>query len=142
MDEEAAKPRDIPTNQQQQYYYGTFQGVANYHPPAPPPQLLPLPQHPIAANSVFPGHVYQNLQGVNLSLSLSLSLILVNCNVFCFVTVPCLRLLGPPGGGFVNYAQGFPVVPGTLNILLSILVIHFWRNLSHISHYDQIDNED
>uniref|UniRef100_A0A1J3FTG1 60S ribosomal protein L18a-like protein n=1 Tax=Noccaea caerulescens TaxID=107243 RepID=A0A1J3FTG1_NOCCA len=79
MDEEAAKPRDTTTNQQHQYYYGTFQGVANYHPPAQPPQLLPLPQHPIAANSVFPGHVYQNLQG--------------------------------PPGGFVNYAQGFPVVP-------------------------------
>lgn len=65
MDEEAAKPRDSTTNQQRQYYYGTFQGVANYPPPAPPPQLLPLlqqPQHPIATNPIFPGHGYQNVQ--------------------------------------------------------------------------------
>lgn len=63
MDEEAAKPRESSTNQQRQYYYGTFQGVANYPPPAPPPQLLP---HPIATNPVFPGHGYQNVQGFNL----------------------------------------------------------------------------
>ncbi|CAH2034419.1 unnamed protein product [Thlaspi arvense] len=75
MDEEATKPRDSTANQQHQYYYGTFQGVANYHPPAPPPQ------HPIATTPLFhPGYAYQNPQG-------------------------------PPGGGFVNYAQGFPVVP-------------------------------
>ncbi|KAL1205122.1 Large ribosomal subunit protein eL20w [Cardamine amara subsp. amara] len=82
MDEEAAKPRESTANQQRQYYYGTFQGVANYPPPAPPPQLLPLlqqPQHPIATNPIFPGHAYQNVQG--------------------------------HGGGFVNYVQGVPVVP-------------------------------
>ncbi|EFH69852.1 60S ribosomal protein L18A-1 [Arabidopsis lyrata subsp. lyrata] len=75
MDEEAAKPRESTVNQQQQQYlYGTFQGVANFPPPTPPPQFL-QPHHPIAT---FPGHAYQNLQGFY--------------------------------GGFVNYAQGFPVV--------------------------------
>ncbi|KFK44822.1 hypothetical protein AALP_AA1G307300 [Arabis alpina] len=74
MDEEAAKPT---ANQQHQQYYGTFQGVANYQPTAPPPQLLPV-QYPIATNPLL-GHGYQNVQG--------------------------------HGGGFVNYVQGFPVVP-------------------------------
>ncbi|CAN6975320.1 hypothetical protein IGI04_036585 [Brassica rapa subsp. trilocularis] len=80
MDEESAKTRETTVNQQQQYYYGTFQGVANYPPPAPPPQLLPLPQQPIATSPLIPPvHGYQNLPG--------------------------------HGGGFVNYAQGYPVVP-------------------------------
>ncbi|XP_018469228.1 60S ribosomal protein L18a-like protein isoform X2 [Raphanus sativus] len=78
MDEEAAaKARDTATvNQQQQYYYGTFQGVANYPPPAP----LRLPQQPIVTSPLLPPpiHGYHNLQG---------------------------------HGGFVNYAQGYPVVP-------------------------------
>ncbi|AEE31162.1 60S ribosomal protein L18A-1 [Arabidopsis thaliana] len=59
MDEEAAKPRDSTVNQQHQYYYGTFQGVANFPTPTPPPQFM-QPQHPI---TTFPGHAYQNLQG-------------------------------------------------------------------------------
>ncbi|XP_033137283.1 60S ribosomal protein L18a-like protein isoform X2 [Brassica rapa] len=82
MDEESAKTRETTVNQQQQYYYGTFQGVANYPPPAPPPQLLPLPQQPIATSPLLPPvHGYQNLQGHG------------------------------GGGGFVNYAQGYPLVP-------------------------------
>ncbi|XP_018469292.1 60S ribosomal protein L18a-like protein isoform X3 [Raphanus sativus] len=62
MDEEAAaKARDTATvNQQQQYYYGTFQGVANYPPPAP----LRLPQQPIVTSPLLPPpiHGYHNLQ--------------------------------------------------------------------------------
>ncbi|XP_013584014.1 60S ribosomal protein L18a-like protein isoform X2 [Brassica napus] len=59
MDEEAAKPRDTTINQQQQYYYGTFQGVANYPPPAPPP----LPHQPIVTSPLLPPvHGYQTLQ--------------------------------------------------------------------------------
>nr|VDC61565.1 unnamed protein product [Brassica rapa] len=82
MDEESAKTRETTVNQQQQYYYGTFQGVANYPPPAPPPQLLPLPRQPIATSPLLPPvHGYQNLPGHG------------------------------GGGGFVNYAQGYPVVP-------------------------------
>lgn len=127
MDEEAVKPRDSTANQQRQYYYGTFQGVANYHPPAPPPQLIPelqQPQHPIATSPLFPpGHGYQNVQGF-----FSLSLILDNYfGSLLFCDCLCLRLVGH-GGGFVNYAQGFPVVPGTSS-LIPILFIHFWRNL-------------
>ncbi|XP_018469353.1 60S ribosomal protein L18a-like protein isoform X4 [Raphanus sativus] len=64
MDEEAAaKARDTATvNQQQQYYYGTFQGVANYPPPAP----LRLPQQPIVTSPLLPPpiHGYHNLQVV------------------------------------------------------------------------------
>jgi len=77
MDEEAAKPRDSTVNQQHQYYYGTFQGVANFPTPAPPPQFM-QPQHPI---TTFPGHAYQNLQGFKISLSLLL--ILDNYFVIC-----------------------------------------------------------
>ncbi|CAH8332530.1 unnamed protein product [Eruca vesicaria subsp. sativa] len=82
MEEEAAKA-SVNQQQQQQYYYGTFQGVANYHPPALPPQLLPLPQQPIVTSPLIPPpiHGYQNPQGHG------------------------------GGGGFVNYAQGYPVVP-------------------------------
>lgn len=74
MDGEAAKPRDSTVNQQQQYYYGTFQGVANYPLPAPPPQLLPLPQQPIVTSPLLPPpiHGYQNLQG-------SLSTYMISC---------------------------------------------------------------
>lgn len=85
MDEEAAKPRESTVNQQHQYHYGTFQGVANYPSPAPPPQLLPplqQPQHPIAT---FPGHAYQNLQGFKISHSLILDNLQYDFVVLCLV---------------------------------------------------------
>ncbi|XP_010549483.1 PREDICTED: 60S ribosomal protein L18a-like protein isoform X1 [Tarenaya hassleriana] len=57
MDEEAGKlGGSVADQQQRQCYYGTFQGVANYY---PPPQIQPA----VAPNPMFPGPVYQNVQG-------------------------------------------------------------------------------
>ena len=150
MDEESAKTRETTVNQQQQYYYGTFQGVANYPPPAPPPQLLPLPRQPIATSPLIPPvHGYQNLPGfiyhfagVWLITIWSLAYLLF-CDCFLFEID-----IGHGGGGgaFVNYAQGYPLVP---RILLHILfltflfIFEFW--MKHYTllciillYYDQI----
>ncbi|XP_065615911.1 large ribosomal subunit protein eL20z isoform X2 [Quercus suber] len=40
---EEGKGRGVTGDQQNQLHYGTFQGVANYYPPAPQPQPQPQP---------------------------------------------------------------------------------------------------
>ncbi|KAG8634667.1 60S ribosomal protein L18a-like protein [Manihot esculenta] len=53
---EGGKDTGVAGNPQSRYYYGTFQGVANYHPPPQPPP------HPVVG---FPQPVAPNVYDVN-----------------------------------------------------------------------------
>lgn len=81
-----SKSRGVAADQQSQYHYGTFQGVANYYPPPPPPVSQPPPQPvvgfpqpvpPIGATAhpSYPHHYvgYQTVTGTLNDLSHSLS---------------------------------------------------------------------
>ncbi|KAF3449918.1 hypothetical protein FNV43_RR05997 [Rhamnella rubrinervis] len=84
------KSRGVTADQQSQFQYGTFQGVANYYPPPPhPPPAsqpssqpvvgFPQPVPPLGATGHPPYyHGYQTVTGTYastyLSVSLSLSL--------------------------------------------------------------------
>uniref|UniRef100_A0A2P2IM72 60S ribosomal protein L18a-like protein n=1 Tax=Rhizophora mucronata TaxID=61149 RepID=A0A2P2IM72_RHIMU len=61
MAEEGESKGVTAGNTQDRYYYGTFQGVANYYPPAPQPPPQPVvgfPQ-PVAPNHGFLAPPYQ-----------------------------------------------------------------------------------
>ncbi|KAJ9135882.1 hypothetical protein P3X46_033007 [Hevea brasiliensis] len=64
---EEGKDSFVAGNPQSRYYYGTFQGVANYYPPAPPPPPHPVvgfPQpvapHGYTVNHRYYSHGYNN----------------------------------------------------------------------------------
>lgn len=66
---EEGKGRGVTSDQQNQLHYGTFQGVANYYPPAPQPQPQPVvgfpqPVPPPGYHHHLP-YGYQTGQGIN-----------------------------------------------------------------------------
>ena len=66
---EEGKGRGATSDQQNQLHYGTFQGVANYYPPAPQPQPQPVvgfpqPVPPPGYHHHLP-YGYQTGQGIN-----------------------------------------------------------------------------
>ncbi|XP_062096797.1 large ribosomal subunit protein eL20z-like [Humulus lupulus] len=75
MSEDNSKSRGIPIDPESQYYYGTFQGVANSYPPPPPPQTShpvvgfpqPLPPPGATSHPRYPHthfhHGYQTVPG-------------------------------------------------------------------------------
>ncbi|XP_028767139.1 60S ribosomal protein L18a-like protein [Neltuma alba] len=65
---EEGKNRGVVTDHPRQPYYGTFQGVANYYPAAPPPPPQPQPvvgfPQPIPPPATYGAHYYQGYQTV------------------------------------------------------------------------------
>ncbi|GFS43170.1 ribosomal protein L18ae/LX family protein [Actinidia rufa] len=78
MSEEGGKSRGISAgvggDPPPQYYYGTFQGVANYHPPPPPHPVVgfpqPAPPPGSATNPPYYSLGYQTVPGLPASSSL------------------------------------------------------------------------
>ncbi|KAG8637430.1 hypothetical protein MANES_15G120601v8 [Manihot esculenta] len=61
---EEGKDRDLAGKLQSLYYYGTFQGVANYYPPAPQPPshtVVGFPQSVAPVNPQYDSHGYSNV---------------------------------------------------------------------------------
>lgn len=68
---EEGKGRGVTGDQQNRVHYGTFQGVANYYPPAPQPQPQPQPvvgfPQPVPPPGYHHHHPYgyQTVHGIN-----------------------------------------------------------------------------
>lgn len=87
---EEGKDRDLAGKLQSLYYYGTFQGVANYYPPAPQPPshtVVGFPQSVAPVNPQYDSHGYSNVaSGVYINL-----LIMWFSPIYLFLKKPSLH---------------------------------------------------